>query len=268
MNADQFFAELWTEYTKVTPQAARIHDLFERDTRPIINDHVAFRTFNIPPIDIRSLEPFILDLGYTVLDEYHFPKKRLNARSYYSPGQPKIFLSEYLVSSLNEDFQYYVNAACSLVTPDQVQDISILNKGRLWPMPTWQTYQGLLAQSDYAAWLMVMGLRANHFTISVNHLHQHPTLASVNRWLKDYGFTLNSSGGEIKGTVTDCLEQSSTLADQQMVTFADGDRHLIQTCYYEFAKRYEDSPGHLFQGFVPASADKIFESTHAGAHRA
>ena len=33
--------------------------------------------------------------------------------------------------------------------------------------------------------------------------------------------------------------------------------------YYELAKRYPLPSGELFQGFVPASADKIFESTDA-----
>jgi len=46
--------------------------------------------------------------------------------------------------------------------------------------------------------------------------------------------------------------------------FADGDRHEIPTCYYEFARRYRDREGALFQGFVTASADKIFESTDTG----
>jgi len=56
-----------------------------------------------------------------------------------------------------------------------------------------------LEESEYAAWLSVLGLRANHFT--------------------------------------------------------------IKSCYYEFARRYPDRKGLLFQGFVSASVDKIFEST-------
>jgi hypothetical protein len=45
------------------------------------------------------------------------------------------------------------------------------------------------------------------------------------------------------------------------VEFADGQMHAVPTCYYEFAKRYPDASGKLFQGFVATSADKIFEST-------
>ena len=36
----------------------------------------------------------------------------------------------------------------------------------------------------------------------------------------------------------------------------------IPSCYYEFAKRYPEANGNLYQGFVAKSADKIFESTN------
>lgn len=45
------------------------------------------------------------------------------------------------------------------------------------------------------------------------------------------------------------------------VNFSDGKKQ-IPSCYYEFAKRYKDSDGKLYQGFVAKSADKIFESTN------
>jgi len=36
----------------------------------------------------------------------------------------------------------------------------------------------------------------------------------------------------------------------------------VPSCYYEFAKRYADKSGEIYQGFVTTSADKIFESTN------
>ena len=45
-----------------------------------------------------------------------------------------------------------------------------------------------------------------------------------------------------------------------MVRFNQGEFE-IPNSYYEFAKRYPSEEGKLFQGFVAASADKIFEST-------
>ena len=79
--------------------------------------------------------------------------------------------------------------------------------------------------------------------------------------IKDNGYILNSSGGEIKGSQNDLLEQSSTMADKMEVTFESG-AESVPSCYYEFAKRYADQSGNLYQGFVAKSADKIFESTN------
>ena len=45
------------------------------------------------------------------------------------------------------------------------------------------------------------------------------------------------------------------------IEFIDGTM-TIPSCYYEFAKRYADQSGNLYQGFVAKSADKIFESTN------
>ena len=82
----------------------------------------------------------------------------------------------------------------------------------------------------------------------------------VNELIKKNGFTLNNSGGEIKGSHEDLLQQSSTIADKVKVGFVEGS-YEVPCCYYEFAKRYPDSNGKLYSGFVAKSADKIFEST-------
>ena len=72
---------------------------------------------------------------------------------------------------------------------------------------------------------------------------------------------VNDSGGRVKGSPEQLLEQGSTMADKMEAEFADDQMHEVPTCYYEFAKRYPDKDGNLFQGFVATSADKIFEST-------
>ncbi len=51
----------------------------------------------------------------------------------------------------------------------------------------------------------------------------------------------------------------ATGADQVDVEFNEG-VYRVPSCYYEFAKRYNDSKGKLFSGFIAGSADKIFES--------
>jgi hypothetical protein len=118
----------------------------------------------------------------------------------------------------------------------------------------------LREESEYAAWLYVFGYRANHFTVSINYLSEYESIEEVNDFLKSEGYALNSSGGEVKGTPAELLEQSSTLADQVEVEFQEG-KFIVPSCYYEFAKRYQNTDGKLFSAFIAGSADKIFEST-------
>ena len=136
----------------------------------------------------------------------------------------------------------------------------MIYRGSVFQSISYEIYEQLREESEYAAWLYVFGYRANHFTVSINHLENFKGIGEVNSFLKSNGFTLNSSGGEIKGSPNQLLEQSSTLADRVKVTFGDG-TFEIPLCYYEFAQRYKDTEGNLFNGFVAGSADKIFEST-------
>ena len=79
----------------------------------------------------------------------------------------------------------------------------------------------------------------------------------------EQGFKMNKSGGLVKGSPSQFLEQSSTMAYQKEVKFEEGP-YEVPSCYYEFAKRYPLLPDSkkLYQGFVAQSADKIFESTN------
>jgi hypothetical protein len=105
----------------------------------------------------------------------------------------------------------------------------------------------------------VNGFCANHFTVNVNELENFDSLEEVNDFLEYKKYQLNSSGGKIKGSKEDLLEQSSVLADKIEVEFQEG-RFEVTSCYYEFAFRHEVN-GELFKGFIANSADKIFEST-------
>ena len=85
-------------------------------------------------------------------------------------------------------------------------------------------------------------------------------MEQVNQLLKDNDFRINDSGGEIKGTPAELLEQSSIRSEMIQVQFIEGAKE-IPGCYYEFARRYADADGKLYSGFIAKSADKIFEST-------
>jgi len=92
-------------------------------------------------------------------------------------------------------------------------------------------------------------------------LKKFNTIEKVNELIKTEGFKLNSSGGEIKGTKAELLQQSSTMADSVKINFLEG-QYEIPSCYYEFAQRFTDKDGKLYSGFIAKSADKIFESTN------
>jgi hypothetical protein len=71
---------------------------------------------------------------------------------------------------------------------------------------------------------------------------------------------MNDAGGEIQGTPEELLEQSSIKAEMIHVKFVEG-LYEIPGCYYEFARRYPETDGRLYSGFIAKSADKIFQST-------
>lgn len=264
MNTTEFFQQLWADYTTLTPQAASIHELFCDDNYTPRNDHVAFRTFNISPINLLALEVHLLRMGYRRYEAYQFEEKKLEAWSYsHVSGQaPRVFLSQLQVEKLSKPAQDIIQGLVKQVEPAQVGEPQVFWSGRLWSPPSWETYNQLLAESEYAAWLSIFGLRANHFTISINHLPEEPDIQTVVNRLIQAGYNLNTAGGVIKGTPADLLQQASTLAEIRPVTFAGGDTHPIPSCYYEFALRHPDASGQLYDGFVAASADRIFESTH------
>jgi len=266
MKHELFFSQLWQDYLSITPQAEAIQRLFQARGEQIVNDHVAFRTFSESPIALCQLLPELEKLGYRAYGKYRFEAKKLDALSFMHSSDstaPRIFLSELKVRELSPEAQEIIEGFIAQIPLDAAADSSIFWRGRLWQMPTRAEYDQLLGESEYAAWLAIWGVRANHFTVSVNHLRSLPDLQAVNALLKANGFPLNASGGEIKGTPEVYLEQSSTLADRVQVTFGDGSSEQVPSCFYEFARRYEEQPGQLFHGFIEGNADKIFESTHS-----
>ena len=127
--------------------------------------------------------------------------------------------------------------------------------GRSWKLD-YEIYKKLAQESEYASWLYVWGCCPNHFTVSINHLTKYQDIFDVNEMIKENGFTMNISGGEIKGSVSQGLEQSSIMSKEIEVKFSDGS-YKVPGCYYEFAYRYNN-----FDGFITKSANHIFESTN------
>lgn len=264
-NIDTLFSHMWDDYVTITPSAHKIHKLLlgEESGDEIVNDHVAFRTFKLDKTRLDKLAAHFLALGYEEKGQYDFEAKKLDAKHFEHPDdtQPKVFISELRVDELSEQAQQIIHKLVDQMNPDVVEADNFLYSGRHWDI-TKADYDTLLNESEYAAWLAAWGFRANHFTVSVNHLSQTNELTDVNELLKEAGFVLNTSGGEIKGGKEVHLAQSSTMADRADVDFGE-QTVAIPSCFYEFAQRYEMPNGKLYQGFVAASADKIFESTNA-----
>lgn len=262
---DTLFQNLWDNYREVTPSAEEIHRLLGgTQGSEIINDHIALRTFNLEKVNLDKLASHFLKLGYKEGQEYHFEAKKLYAKHYEheDPTAPKVFISELLVEKFSPELQTVVKDLVDKVDPNAVTADNFLYSGTHWQVD-YATYKQLLAESEYAAWVAAWGYRANHFTVNVNQLEKFRTVEEINQALKDAGYTVNSSGGEVKGSPEALLEQSSTMADRVEVQFSDR-TEVIPSCFYEFARRYPKPDGQLYSGFVAASADKIFESTDAG----
>jgi len=252
---------LWRDYVASTPQAEAIHTLLSSRGEIIVNDHVALRTYGAPGVGIAALAAPFEAHGWVAKDHYRFDDKHLVARywKHPDPGLPKVFISELVLSEMSPATQQVIAGLLAQLPNGYGERADLPWAGRPWRV-THAQYAQLLAESEYAAWVAAFGFRVNHFTVDVNRLSTFPDLVALNAFLVDHGFTLNDAGGAIKGTHADCLEQSSTRADSIDVAFDDRTVR-IPSCYYEFAKRYPLPSGELFQGFVPKSADKIFEST-------
>ena len=259
---DSLLKVLWDDYANLNKQAHKIHELLETRKEVVINDHIAFRTFNIPKVGIEVLSEHFKRFGYKEGGEYHFPSKKLYAKHYEhnDSTKPKIFISELKVQECSPFIQEIVKKLVDKIPADKPKTPEFLVSGAPWKKTTYETYEKLQAESEYAAWMSVYGFRVNHFTVLVNALKTLKSLQELNDFLKQNGFKLNASGGEIKGTAQEYLEQSSTLAHPVDIEFAD-QKKTVPACYYEFARRYPLPNGKLFQGFVAQSADKIFEST-------
>jgi len=256
------FNKIWQQYLNVTPSAKKIHQLLGNGN-DVINDHVAYRTFNHLKINLAQLAKGLLALGYTECGQYDFSAKKLDAKHFEHTDStmPKVFISELRVEEFSSDVQKIIAGLIAQLPDDVSERADFLYSGRLWELSS-KDYDTLLNVSEYAAWLAAWGYRANHFTVSINHLANYEDIEEVNTKLKEAGYGLNTNGGEIKGDEAVKLEQSSTLADKAPVAFSDKTME-IPSCFYEFAKRYPLANGELYTGFVAASADKIFDSTNA-----
>lgn len=261
VSPNHLFQLLWNDYIqRLCPSANKVHQLLKEDAE-LINDHIALRTFSLSPVNLTTLAQPFIERGYKECGDYIFESKKLTAKHFEHPDntQPKVFISQLEVGLCSQQLQQIVAGLITQIDQNKLARSDFLHHGRLWDI-SYQEYLSLAKESEYAAWLAAHGYGANHFTVSVNQLNRFDSVKAVNDHLRRSGFQINEIGGEVKGSPEVLLEQSSTMADKVKVQFSDGE-HEIPGGFYEFALRYPMNNGELYQGFVAASADKIFQST-------
>jgi hypothetical protein len=264
MKYQDIFERLWQDYITQNPASKKVYDLFIREGETVVNDHIAFRTFNHPLIGIDVLAKVFIKNGYKFKRDYHFEKKKLYAKHFEhktDPKAPRVFISELLVDKFSDHMKHVVDEWVGNIPMEVFKSNELIFAGNVSGTPSYKTYEKLRIESEYAAWLYVNGFCANHFTVSVNALKEYDTIEKVNTFLKTNGFLLNDSNGEVQGSPAELLEQSSIKAGIIRAPFTEGEFD-IPGCYYEFALRYPEPNGKLYNGFVAKSADKIFESTN------
>jgi len=281
---------LMRRYSERVPDVQRVFDTMMNEgiiTSPndIENDHIAFRTMGVPNLGLASFEKIFMHYGYEKRDRYDFAGKKLTAYWYSPPisqeNLPRIFASELRVHDLSPEVQHIIRKYTDTVTSDPVDNLDLNDADAvdaflhrpLWQTPTVADYQTLLAESEYAAWVIYNRYYLNHFTVSVHNLKPgYNTIDEFVAFLEHRGFRLNSSGGVIKVSPDGGLRQASTVAQMIDAEFSDGETLRIAGSYVEFAERRvlpefarisanQLGRQHRREGFEAGNADKIFEST-------
>ena len=258
------FERFWNRYSTENPSAKRIHDLFTARGEKVVHDHIALRTFDDPRMNIDVIARVFTESGYEARGNYKFKAKKLRGMHFEhisDPNAPKVFISELLTDQFSEYLKTTIRGYLNSLSGSVYDDPDLVFGGSIWGKISFATYNKLREESEYAAWLLVYGYRANHFAVKVNELKSFPSLQDVNAFIKGNGYLMTTVGGEIYGTPEELLEQSATMAELQPVEFTDG-IHEIPSCFYEFTLRYNRPDGTQYPGFIAANADKIFESTN------
>ena len=288
--------KLWKNYCDRVEYARRYGDLVQKKGGRVVNDHIAFRTFNTHtgelPAGIEAMARLFTPLGYVAVSSYEFPDKHLNARHYEheDPLLPKIFISQLEVDRLPADAARLVNEAVAdarnlLDTDTQAvlrYPATLLeenSKGLVdrlytyvtklpWSPPPRETVVAVNKVSQYAAWTLLHGNNVNHFTASINEqqVGDWPDIESTVAGLREAGLPMKD---EVEGQKGSKLRQTATQAVDEECPVRENDGRIGKLkwsyAYYELAERGNvpgpDGKPQRFQGFLGAQAANLFEMT-------
>jgi hypothetical protein len=280
---------IWANYIKRVSYARKYAEV-------VVNDHIAFRTFNThtgeQPEGIRAIKHLLNYLNYVPVGKYEFKKTHLNAVHFQHPDEmfPKIFVSQLEVDQLPNWAQHIINDTVAetpyLISDESLELLSILKSEgeiprvaaealvedltryfrRPWQIPHKEDIIKLNDVSQYAAWTLLHGNSVNHFTAYINFqdVKEWPDLETTCKALASAGIPMKDS---IEGEPGSKLRQSATHAVKEEVEVIGQDGHETITwtyAYYELAERnYIEIDGErkLFSGFLGEQATHLFDMT-------
>ncbi len=292
----ELFDRLWNKYIDRVSYAKTYVDLVIRKGGKIVNDHIAFRTFNThtgeQPEGIRAIKHILDCLEYKPVSNYKFTKKKLSAVHFEHPDEmfPKIFVSQLEVVQLpvwaQKIINYRVKDTPYLLSDRSIELLNILKETgvlpteaaeylvddlvqyfrRPWNIPNKESVLKLNDVSQYGAWVLLHGNAVNHFTAFINYqdVMDWPDLETTCKALAEAGVPMKET---IEGEKGSKLQQSSTHAVKEEVSVKgdDGIEKITWTyAYYELAERgyiNEDGKQKLFSGFLGEQATHLFDMT-------
>jgi len=293
----QLLGKLWERYLQRVSYAKTYADLVTQKGGKVVNDHIAFRTFNTQTgkqaPGINAIRPILEAFNYQAAGNYVFTEKKLTAIHFQHPNPlfPKIFVSQLEVSQLPPDAQQLINEQVAstpnllsnkcnenlqklknggeldeATTETFVEELSAFF-GRPWKIPQQDTVEKLNEVSQYAAWTLLHGNSVNHFTAFINYqdVKEWPDLKTTCDALAAAGVPMKDS---IEGQKGSKLQQSSTQAVTEPVEVIKPDGTVGEIpwtyAYYELAERgfvEENGKQVLFSGFLGEQATHLFEMT-------
>ena len=290
----ELFDVLWDRYRQRVAFVAAYERIIQEANETFVNDHIAFRTFasQQPLAGIASISRIFEALGYQAAGCYSFHDKHLNAIHYQhsNPQFPKIFVSELKIWELSATAREVILRSLSshrsplsaetLATLTSFEGQPARERTELletlvrqfqelpWNLPEKNDVLTLNEESQYAAWVLVHGYNANHFTSLINS-HRSEPLNDIEKTiaaLRDVGVPMKA---EIEGDRGSKLRQSATEAAVIDVSVTEGGRESQMPwtyAYFELAERGEivdAATGQRirFEGFLGPQATHLFEMT-------
>jgi len=169
METQNIFSRLWTDYTDKNPYVKKVYDLFISENENVVNDHVAFRTFDDSRVNVDVLSKIFINAGYVEKGQYQFEQKHLFAKHFEKENDssaPRVFISELITKDFSPFLQKKVKELVDDISPKLLNSDELILSGRTWEKPSFKIYEELRKESEYAAWLYVNGFTVNHFTVS------------------------------------------------------------------------------------------------------